>query len=339
VSPHTEFAVQETSQVGAARRHAAVLCRELGVDEVCAGRVAIVVTELGKNLVLHAREGRLLIGVVALEQRRFVEVISLDRGPGMVDTDRCLEDGYSTAGTKGNGLGAVRRLSVEFDIFSQPQVATVVLARVAAGSFPDDLRLAPCSKAVLQMAGVCLPAPEESVSGDSWAAMGQDHRGRLIVADGLGHGPEAARAADTAVAVFTRHPDMALRELLERAHETLRGTRGAATALVDIDAVENSVSICGAGNVVGRLISGTEDRSLMTQHGTLGLQIRHTQETVCPWSEHAILVVHTDGIASRWSLKEVPRLLKSSAALIAAWILHLHRRGRDDATVVVARRC
>jgi anti-sigma regulatory factor (Ser/Thr protein kinase) len=340
VSPHTEFVVQETSQVGAARRHAVALCGELGFDEVCAGRVAIIVTELGNNLVLHAREGRLLIGVVALEQRRLVEVISLDRGPGMVDTDRCLEDGYSTAGTRGNGLGAVRRLSVEFDIFSQPQVATVVLARVAAGPGPgDDLRHAPRSQAAVQMAGVCLPAPEETVSGDAWAAVGQDHRGRLILADGLGHGPEAARAADAAVAVFTRHPDMATRELLERAHETLRGTRGAAAALVHVDAMENSVSICGAGNVVGRLISGTEDRSLMTQHGTLGLQIRHTQETVCPWSEHAILVVHTDGIASRWSLKEVPRLLKSSAALIAAWILHLHRRGRDDATVVVARRC
>jgi hypothetical protein len=232
----------------------------------------------------------------------------------------------------------VRRLSVAFDIFSQQQVATVVLARVAENRGSDGLRIPLRAHSALQVAGVCLPASGESVSGDSWSARGHDHRGRLIVADGLGHGPDAARAADAAVTVFTRHPDMTLHELLECAHQSLRGTRGAAAAVVDIDAVANSVTICGAGNVVGRLISGTEDRSLMTEHGTVGLQIRHAPPMVYPWPEHAVLVMHSDGITSRWSLKDVPRLLQCSAALIAAWILHLHRRGHDDATVVVGRR-
>ncbi|HEY6135614.1 MAG TPA: SpoIIE family protein phosphatase [Rubrivivax sp.] len=333
--PHVEFVVQEVSQIGAARRHAAMLTQQLGFDEVAAGRVAIIVTELGNNLVRHARDGRLLLNAAREEGRPFVEIVSLDRGPGMADTERCLKDGYSTGGTSGSGLGGVRRLSCDFDIFSKPDVGTVVLSRVMAGS-PPAARTTHAT--ALELAGICVAAPGESVSGDSWASCERDQRGGLIVADGLGHGPEAAIAADGAIGVFLRHPGLAPAELLGKAHESLRGTRGAAVAVVAFDAIDNRLTICGAGNIVGRLISGTEDRSLMTQHGTVGLQVHRWQPMHYDWREHAVLVVHSDGIATRWNLQDVPRLLHCSAAVIAAWILHLHCRGRDDATVVVMRR-
>jgi anti-sigma regulatory factor (Ser/Thr protein kinase) len=334
--PHVEFAVQEVSQIGAARRHAAMLTQQLGFDEVAAGRVAIIVTELGSNLVRHARDGRLLLNATHDDGRHFVEVVSLDRGPGIADTERCLKDGYSTGGTPGSGLGGVRRLSGEFDIFSKPDVGTIVLSRVMASAPPGA---PPVAATALELAGICVAAPAETISGDSWAAnCGRNPRGALIVADGLGHGPEAAHAADGAVAVFMRHPGLAPADLLGKAHDALRGTRGAAVAVIAFDAAENRVAICGAGNIVGRLISGTEDRSLMTQHGTVGLQMRHAKPMHYDWGEHAVLVVHSDGVAARWNLQDVPRLLHCSAAVIAAWILHLHSRGRDDATVVVLRR-
>jgi anti-sigma regulatory factor (Ser/Thr protein kinase) len=338
VVPHSEFVVIESSQVGAARRHAATLCDQLKFDEVSAGRVAIIVTELGNNLVRYANDGRLLLSVARWKERSLLEVISLDRGPGMQDTDRCLTDGYSTGGTQGSGLGAVRRLADDFDIFSRREVGTVVMARVAGDSSSSAVRAASRASSALSVAGVCLPAPTESVSGDCWASIGNDERARLILADGLGHGPEAATAADAAVSVFNGHPEASLAELLEKAHLALQGTRGAAAAVVAIDGVQNNITICGAGNIVGRIISGTEDRSLVTDHGTLGLQMRRFHSITYPWVEHAVLIFHSDGIATRWNLKEVPRLLQCSPAVIAAWILHQHRRGRDDATVIVARR-
>ena len=134
MAPHAEFAVEEASQVGAARRHAASLAQQLGFDEVAAGRVALIVSELGSNLVRHARQGRLLLHAAGEGAQRFVEVVSLDRGPGMADTERCLKDGYSTGGTNGSGLGGVRRLSDEFDLFSKPEAGTIVWSRVSTGA-------------------------------------------------------------------------------------------------------------------------------------------------------------------------------------------------------------
>jgi anti-sigma regulatory factor (Ser/Thr protein kinase) len=333
--PHTEFAVRETSQVGAARRHAAGMSARMGFDEVAAGRLAIVVTELSNNLVRHASEGRVLLAFSRPGEPRCIEVIALDRGPGIDNVERCMADGFSTGGTPGGGLGSVRRLSREFGMFSKLGSGTIVVARVAASSAPAR---PPRDEALTELAGVCVAAPHESVSGDSWAAVTGPSQGRLIVADGLGHGPVAAAAADAAVEVFEGTPAIDPAEVLERAHAALQGTRGAAVAIVAYDAEQGTVAVCGAGNISGRLISGVEDRALMMQHGTVGLQIRHAAAVKHVWPPHALLVLHSDGITTRWNLEDVPGLLRCPAIVVAAWILHMHLRGRDDATVVVLRR-
>ena len=335
MTPHAEFAVHESSQVGAARRHAADLSTRMGFDAVAAGRLAIVVTELGNNLVQHAREGRLLLACSRPGEPRGIEVISLDSGPGIADVERCMTDGFSTGGTPGGGLGSVRRLSQGFGVFSKPGGGTVIVGRVAASS---AARPPAPAEALPELAGLCLAAPGESVSGDSWAASLSRTRSRVIVADGLGHGPDAGAAADAAIAVFEAAPDSDPAEVLTQAHAALRGTRGAAVAIACCDAERDRVTLYGAGNISSRLISGTQDRSLMTQHGTVGLQMRQVQPVAQAWPEHALLVLHSDGITTRWNLDDVPGLLRCSAIVVAAWILHTQRRGRDDATVVVLRR-
>ena len=76
----------------------------------------------------------------------------------------------------------------------------------------------------------------------------------------------------------------------------------------------------------------------MSQPGTLGLQMRRVQDVVHDWPEHAILVLYSDGIVSRWSLADAAGLLQCEPMVIAGWIMRDHCRGRDDATVVVVRR-
>lgn len=340
--PHAAFTVHEPSQVGAVRRHAAKLSLQHGFDEVSAGRLALVVTELGNNLVRHARDGQLLLAALQQGDQACIEVVSLDRGPGMADVHRCLRDGYSTGGTSGGGLGAVRRMSSEFDIYSRAEGCTIVLGRVAAHSTSTQHAM-PAGAAAraaprLEVGGVCVAAPGESVSGDSWASVNHAHQGRLIVADGLGHGPEAAKAADAAIAVFNEQQGAAETHILSKAHEALRSTRGAAVAIASYDADQAQASLWGAGNIAGRLISPTSDKSLATQHGTVGLQMHRMQPMQVAWPQHSVLILHSDGVATRWSLKDEPGLLRCSAVLIAAWIIHMHSRGRDDATVVVVRR-
>ena len=159
-----------------------------------------------------------------------------------------------------------------------------------------------------------------------------------MVADGLGHGPQAAEAASAALRVFDANNELGPSQILELAHGALRSTRGAAVAVAALDAEAGRVLFAGAGNIAGRLISGVDDRSLLSQHGTIGLQIRRLQDVVYPWGDHALVVLHSDGLTTRWDLDDAGGLLACHPAVIAGWIIRDHLRGRDDATVVVVRR-
>ena len=334
--PHLDIPVSEQSQVGEARRAANRLATDHDLDETARGRVAIVVTELGNNLWRHAQKGRLLIGCRKSDEGCQLEVIAIDSGPGMADVARCLRDGYSSGGTPGTGLGAVQRLSTDFSVFSSPGKGTVILSRtwVPSASAPA----ARSFRARFAHAAICLAAPGETISGDAWdIRLDGDGKAAVIVADGLGHGPVAAEAAAEALKAFgTLRGSPAA--VLERAHPALRSTRGAAVAIAELYADAGTVVYAGAGNISGRLISGIEDRSLMSQHGTLGVAIRRLQDVSYPWPDHSIVVLHSDGLLTRWNLKDVGGLLQCDPAVIAGWLLRDFTRGHDDVTIVVLKR-
>jgi anti-sigma regulatory factor (Ser/Thr protein kinase) len=328
---HAAFPMGDSSRVGEARRHAAELAHDCGLDEVQAGRLALIVTELGTNLVRHADKGRLLLS--ARPGRAEVEVIAIDEGPGIADIDRSLGDGYSTGGTPGTGLGAVRRLASEFDLHSKVPDGTVVVARVRS-----QLPAPPAAESAIVVGAISLAAPGERVCGDAWAFALHGNKASIVVADGLGHGPEAAEAAEAALEIFRTEPLQPPAQLLERMHGRLRATRGAAIAMMQVDATADTVRSAGAGNVVGRLVSGTSDRTLLSQHGTAGVTIRTPEEVSTPWPAHALLVVFSDGIATRWQGEILSPVLGRDPALAAALLVRDHCRGRDDATVAVLRR-
>ncbi|UUX94751.1 ATP-binding protein [Aquabacterium sp. J223] len=320
------FEVREASQVGQLRRAVAQHTARLGFDEVAAGRAALVATELGHNLVRHAQDGWCLVGT---PDAGTVELLALDHGPGMDDPQRCLDDGFSTGPTPGTGFGAVRRLSREFGVYSRPGVGTVVLSRVGP----------PVPVPAIAWGAAHLPAPGETVCGDGFAVQVDGHGACALLLDGLGHGPQAAAAAQAGLAVLAaprRPPGPAA--LLDEVHRALQGSRGAAGSALSLDAAEGNVRFAGIGNVTGRLLSGVADRSLLGGHGTLGLQTRRAQDQVLAWPPHTLALLHSDGLASRWTLADEPGLLQQDPAVIAAWLLRRHRRGRDDASVVVLRR-
>ena len=98
----TVVPVAEVSQVGQARRVASGLAEQAGLGETERGKVAIVATELGNNLVRHAGGGHLLLRSFATDAGGIAEVLAVDSGPGMADVERCFQDGFSTAGTPGS---------------------------------------------------------------------------------------------------------------------------------------------------------------------------------------------------------------------------------------------
>lgn len=320
--------VEDATQVGEARRAAALLSSRAGLSETESGRLAIIVNELGSNLGKHARQGELLLQELRGVQRSAVEVLSLDRGPGM-DLAASLRDGHSTAGTRGEGLGAVRRLADEFDAESGPK-GSVVMARVWTGGAPE---------APLQIGAACQPLANEHLCGDAWDCRMTATRARILVVDGLGHGPLAARAAQVAMEAFEDTDALPGPEAIVHAiHGALRPTRGAALAVAELDLVSRALRFCGVGNIGGLLQDPAgAARGLVSHNGIGGHEARRIQEFVIRWPPGGILVLHSDGITAHWNLKDQSGLRRRHAGVIAGVIFRDFRRASDDATVVVLR--
>lgn len=320
--------MDDPSCVGAARRHVATLCRELDFDEVASGQAAIIVNELGSNLCKHVRNGQLWIAARQGDIPE-IEMLSVDNGPGISDVSLAMRDGFSTAGSPGTGLGAVQRLATDFDLHSDVEKGTVILARLRPG--------APKQRA-FKWGVVALPAPGETVCGDSWGVAFEGKRAAMLVADGLGHGERAAEASLAAVDLFVKQPFAAMKDALEEAHVILRMTRGAAITRAQIDAETETLRAVGAGNVTIRVVSGVFNRSVLAQHGTVGVQMRRVEETGMNWPAHALVVCHSDGLQSRWPPEAIAALIGRDPALAAAVLVRDYGRGRDDVTVLVMRR-
>jgi anti-sigma regulatory factor (Ser/Thr protein kinase) len=334
MTSHQLVPVAEASQVSAARYAAQAMAAgaDLSPDDV--HRAGLVTTELATNLVKHSGVGGAILlcppggaGCGALE------VISIDRGPGMSDPGRAMTDGYSTAGSLGGGLGAVRRLSDETDFYSAPGKGTAIFARI--GHLPK-----PASPSAFLAAGVQVAARGERVSGDAWQAWpGGGGRSLMVgLADGLGHGPEAARAASAFLEVLEHGHRRGGTDAMHNAHLALRPTRGAAAAIASFDADASVVKFIGVGNIALVVSGGGTARHAVSLGGTLGHEARNFREYAYPWpGGDSVTVMHSDGLASHWSLDTYPGLRARTPAVIAAVLYRDHTRGRDDTTVVVVK--
>ena len=325
--------VSDASHAGEARRAIARLARAAGMDETESGKAAIIATELANNLVKHTPGGEVSLGLLSIGDEKWLEVMSLDRGPGMSDVGRCLQDGYSTRGSPGTGLGAVRRLSTEFDIHSSLETGTVVFSRLRVGR-------APVGERAFQWGSACRSISPGLPSGDCWRLAERPGALALMVADGLGHGDDAAVASTRAATVFDKEPFLPGTHFLERAHIEMRGSRGAAVAIAHVDAHAGEVRYTGTGNVAGRLEAIHDARAgqgLVSHSGIVGVNQRKPVQFNYPCPPQALLIMHTDGLRSRWSLRDSPGLITRHPALIAGVLYRDFSRGRDDVAVVVVR--
>ncbi|HET6235821.1 MAG TPA: ATP-binding SpoIIE family protein phosphatase [Acetobacteraceae bacterium] len=357
-------AVADASQVAEARRLVSDFARRAGAMEARVPQVAIVVTELATNLIKHGGGGHILAARCDDEAGAGLEVLALDRGSGMTEVARCMQDGYSTAGSPGNGLGAVARLTDDLRVYSRPDRGCVIMARFfqpvgsrqksagelhAGDRHPGDRHAGgvgissgvglPACRAGrrTQLGAAVAPYPGEQVCGDQWAynetALGRT----LMVADGAGHGTEAARAANAAVRVFLENADAPCEDVVERMHRALMSTRGAAVAIARIDAAARTVHYVGVGNICGALVTDEGVRHMVSHNGTAGHVAPRIREFTYTFTSNPLVILHSDGLTNRWDLNAYAGLDSQHPSLIAGVLLRDHRRARDDATVVAMR--
>jgi anti-sigma regulatory factor (Ser/Thr protein kinase) len=321
-------AVADPTQVAVARRVASELAGSHGFDESNVGRVALITTEIVTNLLKHATRGELVIGRYDDGSGAGIELIGLDKGEGIANVVRSLEDGYSTAGSPGTGLGAIQRQADQFEIFSRLGHGTAILARVA--DKPHDA-------ASPLVGAVVTPYPGETACGDAWAFGVINDKPTLLMVDGSGHGALAEAAAAVGVQCFRERLSENVTRLMEDIHRALSPTRGAAVAVAQIDHSQQLVRYVGVGNIAGAVLSGGEVRRMVSHNGTAGHIAPRIREFTYPISGTASVLLHSDGLSNRWDMAHYPGLAASHPSLVAGVLYRDHRRGRDDAAVVVMR--
>lgn len=331
MSDSLHLPISDPGQAGEARRKASSWARERGcnLDEVA--NVALVVTELAQNLTIHTTGGVLLLRDISVGKNLGIEILSLDQGPGIADLNQCLRDGHSTAGTSGIGLGAVKRASHVFEVHSQVGIGTALLSELWA-------KRATLPQQKFNCGAVNVPLTGEAVCGDSWAVQEEaSGRVRVLVADGLGHGDQASVASRKAVEVFGAGSCLSLVSLFERMHIALKGTRGAAVSVAEIDPSAGEVSYLGIGNIAASIVIEGKSAGLVSHNGTIGVQYRNLQKFSYKWTADALLIMHSDGIKTQWQLERYLGISRRHPAIIAGVLYRDYQRENDDSTIVVLR--
>lgn len=317
--------VTDESSVGEARRTGLLAAQRVGLDDVKAGQFALLATEVCRNVLRHGGGGEAIIAAYNNGDGPVGRIVALDRGAGIRDITKALDDGYSTGGTLGMGLGSMKRIARCFEIFTAP-TGTIVFLEVGDRSATR-----------VEVAGLVAPYPGERLCGDAWAYHRSADRTLIFLADGLGHGVQAADAANEAVKLFQKHAERPPAAILSYVHDGLKKTRGAAAAVAEIVHSSQTLTYAGVGNTAAVIFAKRLSRSLVSHNGTLGMLAPRFQEFRVPWPEDGILIMHSDGLQTKWDLSVYPGMLARHAAIIGGVLLRDFRRQRDDASVVVAK--
>jgi hypothetical protein len=181
--------------------------------------------------------------------------------------------------------------------------------------------------------------PGETVSGDRFVMHPVPDGALIAVVDGLGHGAEAAMAAEVAVATLQTYSCEPVISLLQRCHSALRHTRGAAISVASLSAAYGSMTWVGVGNVEGVILRSDDKAGSAQEHiplfpGVAGYRLPSLRALVTPINRGDLVIFYTDGIRGDVLFTPIPR---RSPELIAQRICDKYRKGTDDALVFVAQ--
>jgi anti-sigma regulatory factor (Ser/Thr protein kinase) len=324
------------SDVHVARRAAKAMALAIGFDAKVSEDISLVISELASNLVKHAQGGQLTLMPAKDSGRVGIQIESHDRGPGIADVEQAVKDGFSTAGSLGYGLGTVNRLMDRFDITSRRGAGAGTSIVCARWLRVDEPSLSPCP---LEFGAATRPYPTMPVNGDAFVIKRWSASALVAVIDGLGHGQYAHRAAQAARQYVETHFDQPLDAIFRGVGRTCRATRGVVMALVRFDFGGDDIqfSFASVGNIEARLFGGPNRPQFIVPRGIVGGNAPHPRVTDHRWNLGSTMVLHSDGMTSRWGLADFPDVTRESATTMAQRLLRALAKDNDDATIMVVR--
>ncbi|HEX8475902.1 MAG TPA: ATP-binding protein [Pyrinomonadaceae bacterium] len=343
--------IRDEGEVGAARRAVHRFASALGFSEHELSEIDIVMQEIGTNAARYASgDGGTIHWTIPHGGEPGLELFYTDKGPGIYDIDRAVRDGVSTSGSLGVGLGAVRRLMDEFDVYSTVHNTTARLSRTRRTTHGTALlgrkyvaATRPFTKnneSDVRTRGIGVwsrPRPREEVNGDAYFIKEHGAQVMFAVVDGLGHGRGAHAASAVALDSLEQWAGEPLEEVFWATHGVLRATRGAVMGACVVDRKAEAFYYAGIGNVETRVFNAPESIRPIPNNGTLGMRLANVRVWKHRWADGATIVIASDGLSARWDINAYPGLLQKSPQMLAGILVRDYARETDDATVLVAR--
>lgn len=330
---HKSFDASDRSYFALIKKEAHALAVAHEFSEKRTAELDIIVAELTSNLYKYAKGGEILIGAFGQNEATFIELICLDDGPGIADLSRVMADGYSTTNTMGHGLGSIKRLSDEFDIYSARGSGTILVSRVHKNERPGRKVRHP-----MQVRGIVVAKPGESISGDGCYFKSSGNFFKMMLADGLGHGPEANLAVNEAVKAFKTCPFHSPVEIIRYIHPEVRKTRGLVGTIIVFNLENKTFSVAGVGNISLKMEGPLQSKNQLSYNGIIGHNIPNTMnDLVQKLTDYNHFTLCSDGIKSRWDLQKYPGINRTDLTIQAAAIYKEFSRRTDDMSVLIVK--
>ncbi|KRD08855.1 serine/threonine protein kinase [Flavobacterium sp. Root901] len=330
----SSYKIDDRSLIAFIKREIHNLALQLGFTPHRAAETDIIVAELTSNLIKYANGGELLYRAHLDGEYNAIEIYCLDNGDGFENLTKIMNDGYSSSNTLGHGLGSIKRLSNDFQIYSMKDWGCVQYVKICEK--PDYQPQA--LQSGLNHMEIALNYPGEKVCGDGYYIK-QTRKGfQIFVGDGLGHGENAYEAVQMAIKAFRQSIEFEPAELLREIHAKVKKSRGLVATIVSVDYNAEVWNICGIGNINTRIYNGLENKTYTPYNGIIGHNIPRTlNSTIVPYKKHQIIIMHSDGLRTRWNLNDLTSILKQNPGIIGAAIFKENIRGTDDATILVGK--
>lgn len=330
---HLLFKANDRSYFAILKKEIHALALTLSFTEHRISEIDIIVAEMASNLVKHAGGGQILVKLIHDHELDGIEIISIDNGPGIADVNKMMRDGETTQNTLGLGMGAMQRLSDTFQVYSQKDWGTVILCRKYVKEPPFYIK-----QAKAEIRSVVLPKPGETKCGDRFFCITTKDHIKLFLADGLGHGEEAARAVEEAGIAFANCQELYPPEILRFINASVRKTRGMVGTVAVFDLVQKTWEICGIGNITTKINGPVISKNYMPYNGIIGLNVpRSIHAQKIAYEKGQYIIMCSDGLRSRWDMIKYTGIMRYDLSILAASLIKDFSRNNDDASVAICK--
>ena len=331
---YIRFAADDRSYFSILKKEICQPALKAGFDTEKLNELDLIISEMTSNLHKYAVNGEILAGLFKEKDNFYVELISIDHGPGMAYPQQMIANGFSSENSLGTGLGSIKRMSDKFDLYSIKGWGTIILSRVYKK--PPVPRTGTAAK--IDIRPLVITMPGQQVSGDGTCYDITDTHLKLLVADGLGHGEEANYAVKEAAKAFMASTYFSPALIIKDIHQSIVKTRGIVGFVVIFDFLKQVWTMVGVGNITTRMSNFLEIKNQMSYNGIIGHNIPNViNDQIISINDYHQITLCSDGMKPRWEPSKYPGINRCDLTIQAAAIYKDFARHTDDMSVVIAK--